>query len=542
MKKPKMVEATRKIEGPKHAITAKSCFLSRLIKSTIKSIDKHPIVVAIVLFAMAMAVRLYKLTDESLWYDEIIGIGFVDNETSLSAVMDSIKNVNTQAPLYYIIVFFIFRLFGISVFGLRFPSALFGALSVVVAYFVIKKLTNGKVALLSAFLLMINRAFVFHSQDGKNYTLLVFLSLLSVHLYLLVKERLEAADKVRNVGEMDRLFPTVLFILFIITNLLNFYNHYMAGLITFLEAIFLLLPYIKKRDFSNNFVILVSGMALTFILSLPLVMLFLGTDTSSLNVPVSWGMDANPIHFLRDIQIEFIGIPFTYPVVFFTFFLIGFYFWSKEHKKNTWFMISMFVLPIVLVYAMVLFTKVPFLPRHFSYLLPFHLMLIAYAICSIKDTRVRSLLAAGIMIFCIIQLNSLYSTNTNNDWKSVAKDMDKYSDKDDLIIINTNTIAPIFEFYYTGDAEIVGFVFTNDTNIINQQYYAVLEMLKDKNNAFYIQQREVVGRDVYFDKLLEIARPTVTNFYDGIQVYQFALSRANVGSDVQTIPDLEGLK
>jgi hypothetical protein len=52
----------------------------------------------------------------------------------------------------------------------------------------------------------------------------------------------------------------------------------------------------------------------------------------------------------------------------------------------------------------------------------------------------------------------------------------------------------------------------------------------DKNNAFYIQVRQAIEGDVYLEKMLKFAQPTVTNYYDGIIVYQFALSRADVPS------------
>lgn len=83
-----------------------------------------------------------------------------------------------------------FKIFGISEFGARLPSAVAGFLSVLLIYLLATKLFNKLTGILSAIALVSSTWFLYRSRVGDLDTLLVFFYLLTVYLAVLtVKER-----------------------------------------------------------------------------------------------------------------------------------------------------------------------------------------------------------------------------------------------------------------------------------------------------------------------------------------------------------------
>ncbi|MDX9893216.1 MAG: glycosyltransferase family 39 protein [Patescibacteria group bacterium] len=88
-------------------------------------------------------------------------------------------------PLVFILQFLTFKLFGISTFAARLPFALAGLGSVILLYFVIKKLYNANIALLGSFILSILTYHIWASRVGYLEAVALFFILLTIYLFLL---------------------------------------------------------------------------------------------------------------------------------------------------------------------------------------------------------------------------------------------------------------------------------------------------------------------------------------------------------------------
>ena len=73
--------------------------------------------------------RVYDLSNESIWLDEAFSI--VSAKLNLSQIF---FRPETNPPLYYSILHLWINLFGDSEFSVRFPSVLFGSLSIFMVY------------------------------------------------------------------------------------------------------------------------------------------------------------------------------------------------------------------------------------------------------------------------------------------------------------------------------------------------------------------------------------------------------------------------
>ncbi|MFH0979697.1 MAG: glycosyltransferase family 39 protein [Candidatus Roizmanbacteria bacterium] len=94
-----------------------------------------------------------------------------------------------HSTLYFYILLLSFKTFGVNVFALRFPAAIFGILSVILFYFIIKKLKNYKLKIkkynvlpfLLTFIFLTSRWFLNFSRFAFEPTFLLFLELASIY-------------------------------------------------------------------------------------------------------------------------------------------------------------------------------------------------------------------------------------------------------------------------------------------------------------------------------------------------------------------------
>lgn len=130
----------------------------------------------------------FNLVPQNISFDEI---AFTKLALSLdNSMYIPYSNLATgHSTLYFYIVLLSFKIFGISNFALRFPSAIFGILSVLVFFVllknVLKESDNPYFSFVGAFILITSRWFINFSRFSFEATFLLFIELLSLHLILL---------------------------------------------------------------------------------------------------------------------------------------------------------------------------------------------------------------------------------------------------------------------------------------------------------------------------------------------------------------------
>lgn len=137
----------------------------------------------IVVFATALAVglRFYGLGRQPLWLDEATTASFASRP-----LWDCIFAEVQHPPLFNALVHFVIAMFGNSDFAVRAPSAMFGVLTVPLAWLLARRLfpeIHGTAA--AAALLTAGSPFlVYLSQEARSYSLFVFLSILATLAFL----------------------------------------------------------------------------------------------------------------------------------------------------------------------------------------------------------------------------------------------------------------------------------------------------------------------------------------------------------------------
>jgi len=92
-------------------------------------------------------------------------------------------------PFYYIILYFWISVFGSSEFAVRFPSAIFGVLSIFMLYKVGKILFTSKIGVYAALIMAVSVFQIKYSQEARMYSLLTFTTLTSIFFFVQVLKK-----------------------------------------------------------------------------------------------------------------------------------------------------------------------------------------------------------------------------------------------------------------------------------------------------------------------------------------------------------------
>ena len=138
---------------------------------------------------LAFVLRVVGLDFQSLWRDEVDAIRFATR--ALDQVLGMFLEPGQNGPLYYLLLRPWLHIAGESEYALRFFSVLFGTLSVALVYRLSRRLFSSLpfLALLAALLTATSPYLVWYSQEGKMYSLVLALVLISMDRYLAALDR-----------------------------------------------------------------------------------------------------------------------------------------------------------------------------------------------------------------------------------------------------------------------------------------------------------------------------------------------------------------
>ncbi|TVR20622.1 MAG: hypothetical protein EA396_10170 [Anaerolineaceae bacterium] len=140
--------------------------------------------VALAVLLLAAVLRLYNITEQSIWFDEAFAWNIIIQDDMFPRI-----STDTHPPLYYIVLRGWAALAGDSPLALRYLSALVGLMSVALVYQIGRELAIGRrgwagLAALAALMMALSDAEIFLAQEARNYTLYTFFACLSMWLYL----------------------------------------------------------------------------------------------------------------------------------------------------------------------------------------------------------------------------------------------------------------------------------------------------------------------------------------------------------------------
>ena len=136
----------------------------------------------VLVISLAAALRFATLDAQSFYNDELVTVWLLGQ--SFGDMLATIPNSESTPPLYYALAWGWTQVWGTGEVGVRSLSALFGVLTVPVAYVAGRQLVSRNVGLISALVVAINPLLVWYSQEARAYPLAILLCALSFWLFL----------------------------------------------------------------------------------------------------------------------------------------------------------------------------------------------------------------------------------------------------------------------------------------------------------------------------------------------------------------------
>ncbi|MFC1710018.1 glycosyltransferase family 39 protein [Candidatus Omnitrophota bacterium] len=195
--------------------------------------NRH-LLATLALFIVFFCLRLYRLGYHDLWYDEVV---------SLDYAIFSLKNWN--APLYWILLRYWIKVFGISEFSLRFPSLIFSFFSVIMVYFLGKELFGKKSGIIASIFMGLSPFHLWYAQEARDYSMVLFSGLLSSHLlYKALKENRRSS-----------------WVFFALASIAGFYTNYFYAILFIAQALYVIFLGKSKLNFKTafSFLVIIAG-------------------------------------------------------------------------------------------------------------------------------------------------------------------------------------------------------------------------------------------------------------------------------------------
>ena len=187
----------------------------------------------------ALALRLYRLDSQSVWYDEVFALSI--SRLPFAQMGAALVRDLVHPPLHYITLHWWFQAFGFGPLQGRLLSALFGTLSVPMIYLLAHYLFDRRTAILSALVLATSQLAIMYSQEARPYAQFLFLFLACAYTFL------------RALREQSTLF----WVGFLGLGSLLIYTHYYGF---FVLASFVVFGAAYRKQFRVSRVWLIGGM------------------------------------------------------------------------------------------------------------------------------------------------------------------------------------------------------------------------------------------------------------------------------------------
>lgn len=370
----------------------------------------------LVIIFLGILIRIIGI-GQSFWLDEAAQA--VMSKGSFSSVF--FRPGDFHPPIFYLMSK-VWMFFGASEIWLRILPLSFGVLAIVALYFFAKKFFGEKTAILSALFLSFSPFHVYYSQTFRSYSLLVFLSILSV--FFLFSKKWRAYSLI---------------------NAFAFFTNYMFVFVIFSEIVYFVVQ--KKRKEIKNIILFHIPLLILFIFYSPQFFLQLKSGQNLVFLLPEWKNLSSP-NFLIAIPLTMfkliagqIAIQKNPFYIFYAFVVFGMILWifvelkKKKDKFFNFFAIFIFF-PIIFAWLVSFFVPLNNFPR-MIFVLPFLFLMISHFIVVSKDKHLTFIMLI-ILTFGVFMQN-FEPINKKEDWRNAVFFVDKNT------IAKKNTLV-VFEF------------------------------------------------------------------------------------------------
>ncbi|KAA3616258.1 MAG: hypothetical protein DWQ05_10965 [Calditrichaeota bacterium] len=353
----------------------------------------------------AIAIRIFQLGKQSFWHDEILSILIV--ESSWSQIYKDSYIMTSISPFFYYLIK-PFSYFNNTEFFTRIPSVFCALISIYLLYTIANKLFKKDVAISATFLLSMSSLHVWYSQEMRPYSMLLFLSLLSLNILIKI------------VYENKNGWW---YFAFIVSTASIFYCHTLG--IAFVGVLFFCALIFSPRE---NLVKWIATFAFIGLLILPVILeLYLIPKLRSadsfrsfnvLSIPYTFwvfisgyslGPSVAELHTQDSMKYLKNSLLFIVPTgSYFALLLFKGFFELKKNKSNFILIFLWISVPAVFALLGSFFSNQPFNARYVILVFPAIILLWAIAIASIGNKKIQLFSLGLYFLINIVSLSNLF--------------------------------------------------------------------------------------------------------------------------------------
>lgn len=415
----------------------------------------------LLILLLALAVRVFQLDTQSIWYDEGLSIQLAQQPPAQALALSATTD---HPPLHTLLLGGWLRLAGDSDFSVRYLSVLWGVLLVALTY-AVGALLDRRAALIGAALMALAPSAVYYSQETRGYTQLSALSLIAVLALL----RLLRGDARRRV-----------WLAYGLALIAALYTHYFAAFIWAAMNVAWLIVWamdtLTRRAVAPapvrrwlGWLLAQAIILLAFAPWLPNALAQAGSNATYFPGRVTW--DTVVSETWRAFTVGEWGAPPTVVGALWLFFSVAgaIYLWWRRREvywARTSVVLVCWLFVPVLSLAALAWLKPKFAPRYLLPALPALLLLAAVgvsALVEVQRSRFCRLGSIGVVLALALPLGEIAALMplyldpglARPDMRAAVAYIEAHDDATDAILLIGGHQAPAFEHYYRGDARVV---------------------------------------------------------------------------------------
>ncbi len=237
---------------------------------------KVGIILIVLLCAMYIATRFWRLTESCLWFDEIFSVHAAEH--SWNSILGFVAQDLIHPPLFYLLLKLWIGIGGEDLFWLRLLPVIFSITALVPLFLLMRELKRGyAVTLLALFLIAFNGSLIKYAQEVRMYSLLMCVSLFSMWLF--------SRYFIKGRG----LVPLI------IINLIMVYSHYFGWFVVLSEvAAIVIFQRIKIRA-----ILIMFGSALLAFLPWAIAVISYARAGAEVGQNIGWMQKPMPVNIVQ---------------------------------------------------------------------------------------------------------------------------------------------------------------------------------------------------------------------------------------------------
>lgn len=478
----------------------------------------HRLLLFLVL-ALAAALRLYHLGQESLWFDE----GWVVRVTNLSnadLVADAAADVHP--PLYYFFMKFWVCLFGAGEWVLRFPSVLFGLVTVYGVYRLGRALYEPATGLAGAFLTALSVFHVRYSQEARSYALIAMLVVFSTlafwRLIMTPSGRLLKAPGGRvALGYLAATAPLLY--------VHNFALMALAAQWAFVVGLALFDPAWRRPRRLAPFFALQAFLGLLYLPWVGVLLRQVGMIRKGFWIPPM------TLKTLLDALTEYAGswrlIGLFVPLALLAAVRYG---RARREGEVSWldrpalpacaFLALMILIPNLVPYAVSRLMAPMYTTKSTIFCAPMLYLLAAHAIIKFRPRLLQFIALAVLGVLCFANVRAEDLRVRKEPWRDAVSELERAAEPGDLVLFNWGDCLANAYFYYSHRPDLVKYPFPKGGWLITEQSFPELDaLLKGRDRLWVILCRAKDPRDLLLGRLRAQYNERFRKLYKGYDEY-----------------------